>query len=109
LARGEEVAVPMPTGGMDEPERIRPAIVDDIVWMLEHGSGDVDVVALVLQLFDASETEFDLAFAVAGERACLPVDEHVEALQAKIAGSCSVRCQMTRASSTTVRGTDVDP
>jgi hypothetical protein len=84
----EQVVLPMPTAGMDEPEepkQIRPAIVDDIVWVLVHSSGDVDAAALVLQLFDASEAEFDLAFALAQQRLRLPGDQDIEALQAKIA------------------------
>jgi hypothetical protein len=76
----------MATGGMEpeEPKRIRPQVVDDIVWVLEHSCGDVDVTAAVLRLFGASEAEFDLAFAISGERPCLSGDADVEALQAKI-------------------------
>ena len=74
----------MPMSGM-EPERIRPEVVDDIIWVLECSCGDVDVAALVLQLFDASEAEFDMAFAISGERPCLSGDADIEALRAKIA------------------------
>jgi hypothetical protein len=71
----EEVVLPMQTAGMEEPEQpkqIRLAIVDDIVWVLVHSSGDVDVAALVLQLCGASEAEFDLAVALAQQRLHLP-------------------------------------
>ena len=77
----------MPTGGMEpeQPTLIRPELVADIVWVLVHGSGDADVAALVLRLFDASEAEFDLAFAITGERPYLSGDVDIEALRAKIA------------------------
>ena len=77
----------MATGGIEpeQPTRIRPEVVADIVWVLQHGSGDVDVTATVLRLFDASEAEFESAVAVTGERPCLSGDEDVEALRAKIA------------------------
>ena len=77
----------MPTRGMEpeEPKRIRPEIVDDIVWVLEHSCGDVDVTATVLQLFDASEAEFNSAVAVAGQRPPMSGDQNTEALRAKIA------------------------
>ena len=77
----------MATGGMEpeQPTRIRPQIVEDIVWVLEHGSGDVDVAALVLRLFDASDAEFALAFALSEKRPYLPGDADIEALRGKIA------------------------
>ena len=77
----------MPTHGMEpeEPKQVRPEVVDDIVWVLEHSCGDVDVTAAVLQLFDASEAEFNAAVAVAGERPPMSGDKNTEALRAKIA------------------------
>ena len=77
----------MATRGMEpeEPRRIRPEVVDDIVWVLEHSCGDADVTATVLRLFDASEAEFDSAVAVTGGRPCMSGDEDIEALRAKIA------------------------
>ena len=77
----------MATGGIEpeQPTRIRPEVVADIVWVLQHGSGDVDVTATVLRLFDASEAEFDSAAAIAGERPCLSGDADIDALRAKIA------------------------
>ena len=77
----------MATGGIEpeQPTRIRPEVVADIVWVLQHGSGAVDVTATVLRLFDASEAEFDSAAAIAGERPRLSGDADVEALRAKIA------------------------
>ena len=79
--------MPMATGGMEpgQPTRIRPQVVADIVWVLQHGSGDVDVTATVLRLFDASEAEFESAVAVTGERPSLSGDADIEALRAKIA------------------------
>ena len=77
----------MATDGIEpeQPTQIRPEVVADIVWVLQHGSGDVDVTATVLRLFDASEAEFESAVAVTGERPRLSGDEDVEALRAKIA------------------------
>ena len=77
----------MAASGMEpeEPTLVRPEVVADIVWVLVHGSGDADVAALVLRLFDASEAEFDLAFAITGERPYLSGDVDVEALREKIA------------------------
>jgi hypothetical protein len=79
--------MPMATGGIEpeQPTRIRPQVVADIVWVLQHGSGDVDVTATVLRLFDASEAEFESAVAVTGKRPRLSGDADIEALRGKIA------------------------
>ena len=69
----------------EQPTRIRPQVVEDIVWVLEHGSGDADVAVLVLRLFDASDAEFALAFALSEKRPYLPGDADIEALRGKIA------------------------
>ena len=78
--------MPMTTGRM-EPEkatRIRTDVVDDIIWVLAHSSGDVDVTSMVLRLFDASEAEFDATAAMAGERPRMSGDANTDALRAKI-------------------------
>ena len=84
---GDGVVLPVATGGMEpeEPKRIRPEVVHDIVWVLEHSCGDVEVTATVLRLFDASEAEFALAFAMSDERPYMAGDADIEPLRAKIA------------------------
>jgi hypothetical protein len=40
----------MPRGGTHEPEQIRPAIVDDIAWLLVRRAGDLGAAARVLRI-----------------------------------------------------------
>ena len=95
----------MATGGMEpeQPTRIRPQVVEDIVWVLEHGSGDVDVAALVLRLFDASDAEFALAFAIQKSGLICQVMRTSRRCGRRSRGCSSARCPTTRGSSMTRR------
>jgi hypothetical protein len=50
---------------MHEPRQIRPAIVDDIVWVLVRRAGDVDAAARVLRDIEALQAV--IARLVSGE------------------------------------------
>jgi hypothetical protein len=65
--------------------RIRPEIVDDVVWVLDHACDDLEVTGLVLELIGVSQAELDAAFALARTRPAVSLGGDVEALRAKIA------------------------
>ena len=98
----------MATGGMEpeEPTLIRPEVVADIVWVLERGAGDLDVAALVLRLFDASEAEFDLAFVSQVNGLVRQVMWTSRRYGRRSRGCSSARCPPTPVSSMTRRRPD---
>ena len=101
----------MPTHGMEpeEPKQVRPEVVDDIVWVLEHSCGDVDVTATVLQLFDASEAESTQRSLSQENGLLCRVTRTPRRCGRRSHGCSSTRCQATRVNLMTRRRPDSGP
>jgi hypothetical protein len=70
------------TAGPPEPNRIRPEVVEEIIWVFEHGLEDIDAADRSV-LLSASDAEFDAALTTAVLRA-ESARAQIEAVQAEI-------------------------